>query len=258
LKQPLEITILGTGTSQGIPVIGCTCATCTSSEPRDQRLRTAAFVKCGSTGIAIDIGPDFRRQMLDNKISDVHAVLLTHEHNDHISGLDDIRPINFLYQRNIPLYGHERSLSEMKRRFIYAFDESYEYAAKPKVTPIVMPSNPFRIGQCEIIPLLIDHGDMPIFGFRIGDFAYITDAKTIPPESMALLKGLDVLILNALRHKPHETHLNIDEAVAIAQILKPRKTYFTHISHEAGTHQQLCAALPDNIRPGHDGLRIRV
>lgn len=194
--------------------------------------------------------------MLDNNLSDVHAVLLTHEHNDHISGLDDIRPVNFRYKRNIPVYGQERSITEMKRRFGYVFDENYAYAAKPRIEPVIIGPEAFSIGDLRITPVPVDHGDMTVYGYRIGDFAYVTDAKRIPPESMQLLQDLDVLILNALRHKAHESHLNFKEAIALSQQLRPRQTYLTHISHEAGRHTAVSAGFPEGVDLAFDGMHI--
>lgn len=258
LNLPLEITLLGTGTSQGIPVIGCSCKVCKSKDPRDNRTRTAAYIETSGLGIAIDLGPDFRHQMLSNNISNVHAVLLTHEHNDHISGLDDIRPINFLHNREIPIYGSARSLLEIKRRFIYAFDPDYHYPGKPRVSSTIINDDPFRIGNVDIIPVPVEHGDLSIYGFRIGNMAYITDAKRIADSSMDLLKGLEVLILNALRFESHETHLNMEEAIALVEVLTPAKSYFVHISHDTGLHADIDPILPDNIHLGYDGLKIKI
>ena len=258
MKPPLEITLLGTGTSQGIPVIGCPCSVCASTDPRDKRLRTAAFLKVNDIGLSIDLGPDFRMQMISNHLSDVHAVLLTHEHNDHISGLDDIRPINFRYHRNIPIYGSSRSLREIEQRFGYAFDPEYKYPGKPHVSARVIDDSPFLIHSTPITPIPVDHGDMSIYGYRIYDLAYITDAKTIPESSKSLLQNIDLLILNALRIEPHEAHLNIEEAIAIVQELKPRLCYLTHISHDSGRHADIDAMLPEGIRLGYDGLKVKL
>jgi phosphoribosyl 1,2-cyclic phosphate phosphodiesterase len=255
---PLEITLLGTGTSQGIPVIGCKCQVCRSPDKKNHRLRTAAFIKAGHIGLAIDIGPDFRRQMLDNQLQDVHAVLLTHEHNDHISGLDDIRPINFLYHRDIPIYGHQRTIDQMHKRFYYAFDPSNDYPGKPRVHSQVIDHTPFMIGDAMINPILIDHGVMDIFGFRIDRLAYITDAKTIPSQSKKELLDLDVLILNALRYETHATHLNVAEAIELCHELKPKRCFLTHISHEMGLHEEVNASLPESIQLGYDGLTLKI
>jgi phosphoribosyl 1,2-cyclic phosphate phosphodiesterase len=256
VSTTINLTLLGTGTSQGIPVIGCTCKVCQSKDPRDKRLRTAAFIEVNNVGIAIDIGPDFRQQMLVNGFSNVNAILLTHEHNDHISGIDDVRPINFLYRREIPIYGGARALLEIKRRFFYAFDPDYPYPGKPRVSANIISDQPFTINDVEIIPVPIDHGDLSIYGFRIGNVAYVTDAKRIPEEGKSLLKGLDVLILNALRFEPHETHLSIPEAIAMVEELKPARSYFTHVSHDAGNHADIDAILPPQIRVGYDGLKL--
>jgi phosphoribosyl 1,2-cyclic phosphate phosphodiesterase len=252
----LSITLLGTGTSQGIPVIGCQCAVCTSDDPRDKRTRTAAFVQAGETGISIDVGPDYRQQMLRAGYTDVHAVLLTHEHNDHTSGLDDLRPINFLHKRNIPVYGGERTLGEMRRRFYYAFDEDYQYPGKPMVHAVPMHDLPFQVDGVTIQPIPVEHGDIGIYGFRIGNVAYITDAKTIPASSMEKLAGLDILILNALRFRPHPTHLTVEEAIALFQALRPHRCYITHISHDMGLQADVQRQLPEGMFVGYDGLHL--
>jgi phosphoribosyl 1,2-cyclic phosphate phosphodiesterase len=257
VKSHLEITLLGTGTSQGIPVIGCSCAVCTSPDRRNQRLRTAAHLRAGSVGIAIDVGPDFRMQMLNNKLSDVHAVLLTHEHNDHISGLDDLRPINFRHQRNIPIYGSDRTLSEIERRFYYAFDDTYVYPGKPRVHAVRIHDDPIVIDDIVIQPVPVDHGDMEIYGFRVGSIAYITDAKTIPETSKGLLQGLDILVLNALRFKEHPTHLTVEEATALYEELKPRRCYLVHISHDMGLYEDVEKKLPAGLHLGYDGLTLQ-
>lgn len=259
VSRPLEITLLGTGTSQGIPVIGCQCPVCQSDDPKDKRLRTSAFIRSGDTGIVIDIGPDFRQQMLTQQIDDVHAVLITHEHNDHVSGLDDIRPINFLHRRDMPVYAQARTIDELHRRFFYAFDPAYHYPGKPRVHSIpVDPEHAFQVGEVKVTPVLVDHGGMEVLGFRFGGLAYITDAKTIPNAEMDKLKGLDILILNALRHQPHESHLTLEEAVSLCRELQPAQCYLTHISHAMGLHHEVDRELPPHIHLGYDGLTIKV
>ena len=257
VRHAIELTLLGTGTSQGIPVIGCKCHVCVSTDLRDKRLRTAAFIKAGKTGLAIDIGPDFRAQMLNNQIDDVHAVLLTHEHNDHISGLDDLRPINFRHQRNIPVYGSDRTLTEIERRFYYAFDEDYAYPGKPRVHGIRIGDQPFQLEDITIQPVPVDHGDLLVYGFRIDQVAYVTDAKTIPSASMDLLKDLDVLVLNALRFRDHPTHLTVPEAIEIYEELKPKRCFLVHISHDMGIYEEVSKKLPDGLQLGYDGLVIK-
>lgn len=257
MNSQLEITLLGTGTSQGIPVIGCQCEVCISLDPKDKRFRTAAFIQAGDLGLAIDVGPDFRMQMLNNGISDVKAVLLTHEHNDHISGLDDIRPINFRFHRTIPFYGMDRTLRELQKRFYYAFDEHYEYPGKPQVEARIINEQPFEIAGRMIQPIPVDHGDMTVFGYRIGNVAYITDAKWIPESSKQLLHGLDILVLNALRFRSHPTHLTVEEATQLYHELKPKRCYLVHISHETGLHAEIEKTLPPGLHLGFDGLKLR-
>lgn len=256
MKTPVEITLLGTGTSQGIPVIGCQCKVCLSKDPKDKRFRTAAYVQAGDLGIAIDVGPDFRLQMLNNGLSDVKAVLLTHEHNDHISGLDDLRPINFKYQRTIPFFGIERTLRELQKRFYYAFDEHYEYPGKPQVKAFIIDDKAFEIDGVQIQPIPVDHGDMIVYGYRIGNIAYITDAKWIPDSSKALLEGLDILVLNALRFRSHPTHLTVEEATQLFYELKPKRAYLVHISHDMGLYAEVEKMLPEGLYLCYDGLKL--
>lgn len=257
MKRPVEITLLGTGTSQGIPVIGCHCNVCTSGDPKDRRFRTAAFVRVGDVGLAIDVGPDFRMQMLNNGISDVKAVLLTHEHNDHISGLDDLRPINFKYQRTIPFYGIDRTLHELERRFYYAFDEHYQYPGKPQVQAHIINAEAFKVDGVHVQPIPVDHGDMMVYGYRMGGIAYITDAKSMPESSMAMLQDLDVLIINALRFRSHPTHLTVEEATQLFHQLRPKNCYLVHISHEMGLHAAVEKTLPAGLHLGYDGLKLK-
>lgn len=253
------VTILGTGTSQGVPVIGCTCEVCTSTDPKDDRTRTAALISSGSTNVLIDIGPDFRRQMLREKVTDIDAVVLTHEHNDHVSGLDDIRPINFLHRKNIPMYGLSRTLEQLRKRFEYVFDPNYDYPGKPRVIlESIDEDSVLSIGDIDLTSVGIMHGTLPILGFRVNDFCYITDAKTIDDREMDKLKGLDTLVINALHHNRHYSHLNLKEALAMVEKIAPRQAYLTHISHSMGKASEVSNMLPDNVELAYDGLKVAV
>lgn len=256
MNKPSLLRLLGTGTSQGVPVIGCNCEVCTSSDPRDTRLRTSAFIQTKGKGILIDIGPDFRQQMLAAGLHDIQAILITHEHNDHVMGLDDIRPVNYFHQRIIPVYGLKGALMEVKKRFPYAFDPTYIYPGKPNVNAIEIDDSPFVIENIEIIPVLATHGDIPVLGYRFENVAYMTDVKTLSYESKRLLQNLDVLVINGLRQKWHPTHLNWEEVFALVEELKPRTTYMTHISHDMGTTAKAVGKLPKGIHLGYDGLEI--
>lgn len=254
----MKITFLGTGTSQGIPVIACDCEACTSTDPHDNRFRTAIHIEHGDTSIVIDIGPDFRQQMLRSSIKTLDAVLLTHEHNDHMIGADDLRPFNFRQRKDMPIFGEERVLDEIKTRFRYAF-LPHPYPGIPQFQLIPISSNEtFKIEGIKIIPVRLMHGSLPILGFRIGNFCYLTDVKTIPDEEFNKLKGIDTLVLNALREQPHHSHLTIDEAVALSEKIKPKRTYFTHFSHDLGPVKKWAARLPENIYPAYDNLIIEV
>lgn len=256
MSQKIRLRLLGTGTSQGIPVIGCNCAVCTSDDPHDKRLRTAAFVQINGIGLAIDIGPDFRQQMLTAGIDDIHAVLITHEHNDHVMGLDDIRPINYFHQRVIPVYGLESALLEIKKRFPYAFDPDYIYPGKPNVRAIEINDQLIEIEGIKILPIPAMHGDLPVLGYRFGRIAYLTDVKVLSDESKQKLLNLDVLIINGLRQKWHPTHLNWEEVFELVEQLRPGKTYMTHISHDMGLSSEASKQLPPTIYLGYDGLEL--
>lgn len=254
-----NVTILGTGTSQGVPVIGCSCEVCTSIDPKDDRTRTAALISSGSTNVLIDIGPDFRRQMLREKVTDIDAVVLTHEHNDHVSGLDDIRPINFLHRKDIPMYGLDRTIDQVRKRFDYVFDPNYDYPGKPRVLlESIDDDSVLNIGDIELKAVGIMHGSLPILAFRINDFCYITDAKTIENQEMEKLKGLDTLVINALHHNRHYSHLNLQEALMMVEQIGPRQAYLTHISHSMGKASEVRSMLPDNVELAYDGLKIAV
>ena len=254
----IHITVFGTGTSQGIPVIGCTCEVCTSHDERDRRLRSSVMISFGETRILIDVGPDFRQQMLRHGFRRLDAILLTHEHNDHISGLDDVRPLNFRQKSDIPVFGLPRVLAAVKRRFDYVFDPAYEYPGLPRLEMCALAPGQIEIAGVPIQVISVMHGPLEILGFRIGKFCYITDAKTIPADQMPLLQGLDTLIINALHRKAHFSHLNLTEALKMAEQIGADHTYFTHLSHDMGRHGDVEADLPPTVRLAYDGLSISV
>lgn len=252
----MKLTLLGTGTSQGIPVIGCTCPVCHSSDPRDKRLRTAALLQSANTSIAIDAGPDFRQQMLRTGISHLDAVVLTHSHRDHIAGLDDIRPFYFRSGlKPVPIYGDAFTLERVRREFDYFFFEK-KYPGVPEVQLHEIGDEPFTIGDIVLEPVAVRHHLMPVLGFRSGNLAYVTDANYISPESMDRLRGLKALVLNALQKEPHISHFTLQEAVEVVNELSPGATWFTHISHKMGLHENICSELPSGMSLGWDGLVI--
>lgn len=254
----MKIIILGSGTSQGVPKIGCYCETCISKNPKDKRLRTSAYIETQGQKILIDTSVDFRQQMLNNNITDLDAILYTHHHVDHILGLDDVRQINQLHKKYIDLYGNNLTMEEIKTTFRYAFNEEMtKHLAVPLIKINKIENKNFKIRNIDIIPIEVMHGKLPIFGYRIGNFAYITDCSRIPETELKKLKGLDVLILNALRIEPHPTHLNVEEAVRMAEKLKPKKTYLTHMTHDIN-HDKINSELPKHIELAYDGLTINI
>ncbi|MGX1024303.1 phosphoribosyl 1,2-cyclic phosphate phosphodiesterase [Psychroflexus sp. MBR-150] len=253
----LKVTFLGTGTSQGIPVIGSRHPVCLSDDPKDKRLRVSILIQWDIYTYVVDCGPDFRQQMLANPIDRLDGILFTHEHNDHVIGLDDVRPFYFR-QGDISIYAHQRVLKELKKRFEYVFTVQNKYPGAPTLDINIIDDNPFIIGKKEVIPINVFHGKLQVYGFRIDDFAYVTDAKTIPKESMKKLKGVKVLVLNALREEPHNTHLNLSEALKIVNHVKPERAYFTHISHKMGFHEEVQKKLPENVFLAYDNLKIEV
>lgn len=252
-----DVTFFGTGTSQGIPVIGCTCEVCTSANPRDQRLRSSIGVEVNDKQIVIDCGPDFRQQLLRSNFTRVEHILLTHEHMDHISGIDDVRALNFTLNKPMKIYATSRVQSRLKEQFAYAFSEQ-KYPGAPEIELRSLSDEPFEIGGVPIIPLPVLHGGWPVMGFRIGDFAYITDAKSIPDTTLKLLNGVKVLVLNALRMTPHHSHFTLDEAVQVAEQVGVDILYLTHISHQLGKHENIMPILPHWAKPAYDGLQIRI
>lgn len=253
----MKVTLLGTGTSQGVPVIGCSCEVCQSMDYRDKRLRVSVHIEMDGKSFVIDTGPDFRQQMLRENISQLDAVLLTHSHKDHIAGLDDIRAFNFLQQRDMPVYGTNATLQQLRTEFYYAFEET-RYPGTPQIQLITIDEQSFSVHGVSIIPLPVMHLKMPVLGFRVGGFSYITDANFISPETMNRLAGTEVLVLNALQKEPHISHFTLQEAVEVAKKVGARQTYFTHISHKLGLHKVIEKELPNSIALGFDGLSFEL
>lgn len=252
----MKLKFLGTGTSQGVPVIGCTHPVCLSDDPRDKRTRTSALITTDEgKKILIDCGPDFRQQMLANNETEVHAVLITHEHNDHVIGLDDMRPIIFKNKERMPLYCMERVGNEIQKRFPYAFAaEQYPGAPSFRIVPV---NDVFTVLNIPILPVKVQHYLIEIFGYRFGNLAYVTDAGAINAEEKEKLKNLDYLIINCLRKdEPHPAHFILPEVLVLVKELKPKQTFLTHISHRLGFQSDLERDLPHNIRAAYDGLEI--
>lgn len=253
----MNVTFLGTGTSQGVPVIGCSCEVCNSIDYRDKRLRSSIHVQSEKLSLVIDTGPDFRQQMLRENIQRVDAVLFTHAHRDHTAGLDDVRAYNFKQNINMPVYGMKETLSQIQADFSYIFGPD-NYPGLPRLSLFPITSNPFSINEVEITPLPVLHLKLPVLGFRIGSLAYITDANFIPAETLEKLRGVKHLVLNALQREPHISHFNLDEAVAMVQKINPQNAWLTHISHKLGTQRSVEKELPENILLAYDGLRISI
>ena len=254
----MKVYFLGTGTSQGIPVIGSNHPVCLSDNPKDKRLRVSVWVSWDNFSLVIDCGPDFRQQMLTSKCPQVDAILYTHEHADHTAGLDDIRPFNFK-QGEISVYAHERVLNNLKRRFDYVFESENKYPGAPTVKAIEVVNNQsFVLGGKEIIPINVMHGSLQVFGYRIESFAYLTDVKTINSQELDKLKNLDVMVINALREEHHNTHFNLQEALDFIALVKPKKAYLTHISYHLGFHDEVQNKLPNSVYLAFDNLEINI
>ena len=254
----MKLTFLGTGTSQGVPVIGMNTPVAHSRDKRDKRLRTSALLSWGGVNVAIDCSPDFRQQMLSHKVQHLEAILFTHEHADHTAGLDDIRPF-VLKQGDMPIYGLPRVIEQLRIRFgyIFATENRYEGAPSVRVTEVDA-STPFPLFGQEVIPIAVEHGSLPILGYRIGNLGYITDAKHIQEAELSKLYKVDTLVLNALRKAPHPTHLNIAEAMDIVKEVHPRQAFFTHISQTMGFHAKVQKELPKNVYLAYDKLTIKI
>lgn len=251
------VTILGSGTSSGVPMMGCHCAVCTSADPKDNRLRTSVLIEFQSKKLLIDTGPDMRLQMLREQVDDIDAIIYTHEHNDHIAGLDEIRPYNFLHNKSMDIYVSEQVEAALRKRFHYIFDEM-QYPGLPEITLHRIHNAPFSIGSIHCIPIQLYHYHLPVFGFRIGDFTYITDANHLPEEEKPKIAGTKVLVINALRKEKHISHFNLEDALALITELKPETGYLTHISHQMGLHAEVEAQLPAHVHLAYDGLKIHV
>jgi phosphoribosyl 1,2-cyclic phosphate phosphodiesterase len=251
----MTITLLGTGTSQGVPVVACDCSVCRSSDDRDKRLRASVLVETPGNVFAIDAGPDFRQQMLRENVKHLDAILITHEHKDHIGGLDDIRAFNWIMQKPMEIYASEIALDTIRRDFFYAF-EAVKYPGVPQINLHQVNEKAFRKQNDIIIPIKAIHGNLPVLGFRIGDFSYLTDASYIASEEVDKMKGSKVIIINGLRRKKHHSHFNLDESVELLQALAPDKGYITHISHQMGYYREINAELPSGIELAYDGLKI--
>jgi phosphoribosyl 1,2-cyclic phosphate phosphodiesterase len=253
----MKITFLGTGTSQGVPVIACSCSVCKSEDPRDKRLRCSVYVETPNGCFVIDTGPDFRQQMLRENITRLDAVLYTHEHKDHTAGMDDVRAFNYFHKKHMDVYLTEQVEMALRREFAYVFAED-KYPGIPLLNLNRITENPFTMLGMEFIPIPVSHYILPVFGFRFGNFCYVTDAKTIDYKEYEKMKHLDVLVLNALRRESHVSHLTLDEALEIIERLKPKKAYLTHLSHQMGRHKEISLELPKNVEIAYDGLKLEI
>ena len=251
----LKLTFLGTGTSQGVPMIGCDCRVCRSTDPRDKRLRTSAMVEDGTTRIIIDCGPDFRYQMLRQGVKDIDAILLSHQHTDHIIGLDDVRAFNYFCDKEIPIYATDDVQKVVRKDFDYAFAE-HRYPGVPEMSLHTIGSEPFEVGTMSVTPIYGLHYKLPVVGFRIGGLAYLTDFNHIEPGEIEKIKGVEVLVINALRHQKHISHFSLPEALEVAAKVGAKQTWLTHMSHQIGLHAEEEAKLPEGVRFAYDGLSI--
>lgn len=253
----VKITFLGTGTSQGVPVIACKCKTCRSDDEKDKRLRTSLLLETSDRNILIDAGPDFRQQMLKAGVTRLDSILLTHEHRDHIGGMDDVRAFNYISREPIDIYSDEKVQEAVRTIYPYVFSE-HKYPGVPRMNLIRIDDQPFSIGSTEIIPVRVYHYRLPVYGFRTGDLAYITDANYIPEENKKKLIGVKHLVINALRKEKHLSHFNLREALQLIDEISPRKGYITHISHQMGLHKEVSRDLPANVMLAYDGLVVDI
>ena len=251
------VTFLGTGTSQGIPVIACQCNVCQSLDYRDKRLRTSVHIEINGQSFVIDTGPDFRQQMLLAKITKLDAVLYTHEHKDHTAGMDDIRSFNFKQKKDMPLYARKQVLNQLKQEFAYVFSNS-KYPGVPQVELHEITNKPFKVAGIAIEPIDTMHYKLPVFGFRIEDFVYVTDTNYISAPELDKMRNAEVLVLNALHQSPHISHYNLKEALEVIDQVQPKQAYLVHMSHQMGLHSDIEAILPDNVSFAYDGLKVKL
>jgi phosphoribosyl 1,2-cyclic phosphate phosphodiesterase len=254
---PLKITFLGTGTSGGVPMIACDCHVCHSHDAKDQRYRSSILIESDTTTLVIDTTPDFRSQMLQANVKKLDAVVFTHPHKDHIAGLDDVKAFTYFHQQPMKVYANDLTAGALRREFSYIFADN-KYPGVPDIDLQLIEKSPFIIGDIPLIPVEVLHLKMPVLGFRIGKFTYITDANHIDAAELKKIEGSEVLVLNALRKEKHISHFNLDEAIAIAQQLKIPQTYFTHISHQLGKHTEVSKELPHGVALAYDGLQINI
>jgi phosphoribosyl 1,2-cyclic phosphate phosphodiesterase len=251
----LTFTFLGTGTSGGIPMIGCDCAVCSSADKKDKRLRSSLLVRSANTTMVVDSGPDFRYQMLRADVKHLDAIVFTHPHKDHVAGLDDVRAYNFFSGKPMQVFANEMTQEVLIREFPYAFADT-KYPGVPEIKLNTIDFEPFVVGDIPVVPILVWHMKMPVMGFRFGRFTYITDANRIEPAEMEKIRGTEVLTLNTLRKEKHISHFTLDEGIQVAAQLRPSQTYFTHLSHQMGLHEEVSKELPDGVELAYDGLVI--
>lgn len=251
----MRVTFLGTGTSQGVPIIGCQCEVCQSDDPRDKRLRSSIMIEVDGNNFVVDTGPDFRYQMLREKVRQLDAILFTHGHKDHTAGFDDIRAFNFIMKKDMEVYCDHLVEEILHKDFHYVF-QKVKYPGVPKANLHIIDNHPFEVNGVDIIPIKVWHMKLPVFGFRVGDFTYITDANRIDEEEKAKIRGSKTLVLNALRHEKHVSHFNLEEAIAMARELEVEQCYLTHISHQLGKHDTVVQGLPEGIDLAYDGLKV--
>lgn len=253
----MKITFLGTGTSQGVPVIACKCRVCLSTNPQDNRLRSSILIEKDGTTVVIDSGPDFRQQMLRAKVEYIDGLVFTHEHKDHIAGMDDIRAFNYVHQEKVNVYATTRVQEALHREFPYVFDD-YKYPGVPELEMHTIGNEPFQIGNITLIPIEVLHYRLPVLAFRVDDFTYITDANHIAEKEMEKIRGSKSIVINALRREPHVSHFTLNEAIKVIDQLNPEEAYLTHISHQLGLHTEVNAELPKHITCAYDGLVLHL